>query len=473
MKLTARLAVVTLAVTLPIVGAVLWADARARQHAAEDDLAALLESKLADDGGRCAADPRAWSQGPGRPPGAPPPGAPPGAPPGTRHRLPARFMVYDEALRPLTPGAPALPADALQLRAGERRSRSDTWDSLNIEILVRTPWPGRCAFVLARGTKEPWLGALLPDTRVWLAPLVAVLAAVLLVMLPLVRRVRRLTRQVEAAARSNYELQLSEAGDDELGELARAFTRAAGEIHAREKALRAFLADTTHDVMIPLTVLQGHLTALEERPQSAETLAAAKQEAHYIGALLHDLAASARLDAASRHIDEVDLSALVTRVVARHRPIARAREVEVELAVPATPLVVLGDVTLLEQAAGNLVYNAIRHNRPGGHVAVVLEAEEASFRLRVVDDGPGVPAEDLQKLSERGYRSDAARTRSPDGQGLGLDIVAGVARVHGLELTFQASEYGGLEASLAGPTAGGNSAEESRPTSRPERAGGA
>jgi signal transduction histidine kinase len=115
-------------------------------------------------------------------------------------------------------------------------------------------------------------------------------------------------------------------------------------------------------------------------------------------------------------------------------------------------------VTLIEQAVSNIVYNAVRHHREQGHVAVILETSASAageqFRLRVVDDGPGMSAEELRKICERGFRGDAARTRAPEGQGLGLDIAHRVAALHGLELRFGASEFGGLQVDLSGPCAG-------------------
>ena len=72
------------------------------------------------------------------------------------------------------------------------------------------------------------------------------------------------------------------------------------------------------------------------------------------------------------------------------------------------------------------------------------------FSLRVIDDGPGIAPEDLARLPERRFRGEAARTRQPDGLGLGLHIARDVAERHGFKLSFRASEYGGLEAELSG-----------------------
>jgi len=116
--------------------------------------------------------------------------------------------------------------------------------------------------------------------------------------------------------------------------------------------------------------------------------------------------------------------------------------------------VVEGDVTLIEQAVSNVVHNAVRYNLRGGHVAVLLEeAPPDGFRLRVVDDGPGVPAGELEGMVERRRRGDAARQREPGGLGLGLHITHGVAERHGFTLSFEPSEHGGLAVELRGARA--------------------
>jgi signal transduction histidine kinase len=141
--------------------------------------------------------------------------------------------------------------------------------------------------------------------------------------------------------------------------------------------------------------------------------------------------------------------------VERHRPLAVPRRIEIAFAVPPdAPVRILGDITLLEQALGNIVANAVRYNNPGGHVAVSLESPRSApgrFQLRVVDDGPGVSAEELPRLGERQFRGEAARTAQQDGLGLGLHIARMVAERHGFVLSLSSPESGGLEARLEGP----------------------
>ena len=138
--------------------------------------------------------------------------------------------------------------------------------------------------------------------------------------------------------------------------------------------LRRFVENTAHDVGTPLTVLQGYLAALQRRPlpsPEAESLQGAVEETQYIAALLGNLVTAARLEdmdvAPAR--DRVELNALVERVVARHRPLARERGLELEFATPEHLVHVDAEVTLLEQALGNPVHNAVRHGGEGAHAA--------------------------------------------------------------------------------------------------------
>jgi signal transduction histidine kinase len=247
--------------------------------------------------------------------------------------------------------------------------------------------------------------------------------------------------------------------------LARAFNDAGSEVRGhlevvakREETLRSFVANTTHDVMTPITVLQGHLSAIRAaaaagRPIDATLAAAAVDEAHYLASLVHNLGAAAKLDAGAQQVRlaPVNLGDLVDRVVQRHWPVASPRAVEIEFAVPESAAWIDADVTLFEQAVSNVVGNAVRYNRAGGHVAVILETPSATeFSLRVVDDGPGVPDEQLARLTERAFRSDEARRRNPEGMGLGLDIARRVAAFHRISLAFRRSEYGGLEVEFRG-----------------------
>ncbi len=372
----------------------------------------------------------------------------------------ARIFAYDASFAPAASDAPALD-DAMRAAL---ESEGYAWREVEgprgrdlLQVALRTTDDGPCSVILVERPAAPFEAPLWPPL---LFSLLAIGAA-LVAAGPLVRRVRRLTGAVEAAQRGEA-FEPDDQGD-EIGALSRAFAADREELarrnealERRERALTRFVSNTTHDIGIPLTVLQGHLVALRQRLAQGEdrkVLGHALEEAHYIGALIRNLAAAAKLDDPDRVLvrEPVDLGALVERVASRHAPLAKAKGLALDFATPEGSVALTGDLTLLEQAIGNLVHNAVRYNEPGGHVAVVLEAGEGRFELRVIDDGPGVPAADLERLGERRFRSEEARTRRPTGTGLGLSIARDVADRHGLRLTFENAEPKGFIATLAGP----------------------
>jgi two-component system sensor histidine kinase BaeS len=305
----------------------------------------------------------------------------------------------------------------------------------------------------------PWFsGAVLMPA--FLVALVMILVA-LLSAGPLVRRVRQLTESVRKLG-SGSEEPIHVDGNDEIAELGAAFEQSRQTIHAqleslreRETALRNYIANTSHDVMLPLSVLQGHLVSLQQRIEAGEALDAKAivpsiEESQYLGSLLHNLNAAARLEANEGlpHRDPVDLNRLVERVVDRHRPIATRKQIGLEMAVPETTIEFPGDLTLLEQALGNVVQNAVRYNRADGHVAVVLDGDQGAWTLRVIDDGPGIAETDRSRVVEPSFRGSEARTRHPHGMGLGLHIASDVAKRHGLRLALSDTEGGGLTVEL-------------------------
>jgi signal transduction histidine kinase len=494
LTLRARLALTVLLAAIPLVAALAWLRADLARRDADRSLREFAVARM-ESGGRerCESDPTFFAvivpppRRPGEFDGGGPAAAPPPPPEGFRPPVPTdggapldaprrapptpitQMWAYGPDLKSANPRAPEMPAElaAEIVRGTADAGRPFEENGLSgRELVVRMSWTnGPCAFVLARRIEPaPRESAAFP---LWsaVALVVAMLGVVALASGPVVRRIRKLTDDVKRSARDHYATPVDVAGRDEIAELARAFNDAGGELRGhlqeiakREETLREFVANTTHDVMTPITVLAGHLTAIRSaaaggRAVEPTLVNAAIEEAHYLASLVHNLGAAAKLDAGSQQVrlSPVNLNEVVDRVVSRHWPVASPRAVDVEFAVPETPVWIDADVTLFEQAVSNVVGNAVRYNRPGGHVAVILDAPSAGeFSLRVVDDGTGVPDEQLARLTERAFRSDEARRRHPEGMGLGLDIARRVAAFHRISLAFKRSEYGGLEVEFRG-----------------------
>lgn len=278
-----------------------------------------------------------------------------------------------------------------------------------------------------------------------LAAVLAILGA--LVAFPIVRRIRRLEDAVRRAQHEDFDLEAN--GSDEIDALTRAFGETIAGLRAREQALEEYIANTTHDLAIPLTVLQHRLRKLAEADDS-EDIRVALEESHYIAGLIANMRTAAKLETpdALDFDHDVDLREIVERVAQRHEPIAAQKGVELNFAVPDAPLVVPGEPTLIEQALSNLVQNAVQYNSAPGHVSVVLEDVDDGFELTVADDGPGIPDSLRERVMERGVRDDDARSRNESGQGFGLAIVRRVVTLHGWKIAIEHGD--GLVVRLSG-----------------------
>ena len=457
MKLRTRLALTLGVATIAVLVALGWAQSRWYSQMRVEALAEAAVHRM-ESGGRtrCEARPESW------------PTARRGRearrrPPSARHPFPRpRFFAYDASYQSRNPSSPPFPPElARRLDGGDDVAATRSAAHQRAQVAVRMPWSeGPCAIVLIRAKgPPPWFsGAVLMPAFV--VALVVILVA-LFAAGPIVGRVRQLTEAVRRLG-AGAEEPIHVDGNDEIAELGAAFEQSRQTIQAqlaslrdREAALRNYIANTTHDVMLPLSVLQGHLVSLQQRIEAGETLdpkamLPSIEESQYLGSLLHNLNAAARLEASTglAHENEVDLNRLVERVVDRHRPVASRKQIGLEMAAPEKPVTLLGDLTLLEQALGNLVQNAVRYNRAGGHVAVVLRGDTDSWALEVIDDGPGIPEQERARVLEPSFRGSAARTRHPHGMGLGLHIVSDVAKRHGLELELRETPGGGLTAVL-------------------------
>ncbi len=470
MTLRTRLVLTSLAVAVPIAAVLYGTTEWLRTRDMTSSLDRFVRSQITSAGrDRCQADPLLFFAGPSRRDLLPPdPGA--DVPPPRRALLephPFELFAYDDDFVPAHPAAPRLPPEfqrALKRGATSVVGPFKNAQGSGVQMAVVTDWTdGPCAILLGQMRDAP--GQRGGNVILLVALVLTVFIVAVVAGAPTVWRIQRLTDAVRQSARAEYADLVPVTGRDEIGSLAFAFNEAGAEIRRkmvdireREEALRRFVGNTTHDIAVPLTVLQGHLSDLESDAAistvAKEHVQASIAEAHYMASLLRNLGAVARLRSSTEPITitAVDMNALVDRVLARHRPVARAAEVELNFAVPEKPVMVQGDVTFFEQAVSNLVDNAIQYNRPGGHVAVVLDQRdrEHRFSLHVTDDGPGVADEDFKRLAVRRFRTDDARTRRPNGLGLGLEIVRDVAEKFGLHIAFRRPAGGGFEAELSG-----------------------
>jgi two-component system phosphate regulon sensor histidine kinase PhoR len=218
-----------------------------------------------------------------------------------------------------------------------------------------------------------------------------------------------------------------------------------------ENYRRDFLANVSHELKTPIFVISGFAEqlldgALDDPAVNRRFVEKIARNAMRLDTLSRDLLAISRIESGELQMsfDAFNLRALIEEVVESLEPIAEAKEVRILPRVPLDLPPVKGDRDQLRQVLVNLVDNAIKYNNPGGRIEVTARATgEGMVRVAVVDDGIGIPADEIPRLTERFYRVDRSRSRSQGGTGLGLAIVKHILEAHGQRLRVESRpDYG-------------------------------
>ena len=276
------------------------------------------------------------------------------------------------------------------------------------------------------GDFSRYLGALLiaGGAGALLAAAVAALVA---------RRMTRPLLELGAAAgelaEGRHPEPVSGGGTEELDALADSFNRMAGQLELARDAERAVLLSVSHDLRTPLTSIRGYAEGIEDGTvEPRDAAAVVGREADRLERLVGDLLALARLRQGVLEVrrEPVDLAVVAREAEERLRPQAGDAGVTVAVEAPA-PAPATADHGRTLQVVSNLLENAIRVSPPGG--AVTVEARPGE--VRVSDQGPGIPEEELPRAFERFHLRAVAGRGSPEGAGLGLAIVRELSEAMG------------------------------------------
>jgi two-component system OmpR family sensor kinase len=377
-------------------------------------------------------------------------------------RLPAaQFISYDDRYTPeQLPPLPADLAEAARL-AGDPYTVTASDGSSRWRMSV-TLFPDGTAFTVAQNMSDVDSAV---SRLVWTE---VVIGAVVLLLLAAagvaaVRTSLRPLGQIERTAGAIAAGDLTRRVPDpepggpprtELGRLARALNVMLSQIEsafaaraASEERMRQFVADASHELRTPLTTIRGFAELYRQgaagSPEEVGRLVRRiEDEAARMGLLVEDLLLLARLDR-ERPLERrpVELPVIVSDAVHAARAIDPDRPIELDVRSDGAPLVVEGDDARLRQVVGNLLSNGLTHTPPAAPVAVRLRAESGVGVIEVADRGPGLTPEQAERVFERFYRVDSARSRPgsaeqraagfpPGGAGLGLAIVSALVAAH-------------------------------------------
>jgi signal transduction histidine kinase len=246
---------------------------------------------------------------------------------------------------------------------------------------------------------------------------------------------REMVAAAQGMARGDYSRRVTATSRDEVGELARAFNSMAGELEEVDRLRRDLVANASHELRTPIGALQARLENFVddvEQP-SREALEEALGQVQRLGGLVEQLLDLSKLESGRVPLERVAIPAeqLLADVAKAWRGPAEARRIHVAVSSAPQGLVLEVDVRRMHQVLANLVANAIRHSPPNADVQVHASADPEHTRIEVTDDGPGRPADEAERVFERFYRSDRARSADEGGAGLGLAIARWIVELHG------------------------------------------
>ena len=293
----------------------------------------------------------------------------------------------------------------------------------------------------------------------------AALLGALLVTRSISLPIRRLERASATLAAGDFSARAPEDGPAELAELGRAFNDMAGKLERLFDARRQLVAWASHDLRTPLASLQAMLEAVEDGVVDADHyVPAMRQQVRALASLVDDLFELAQIDAGALTLDlsEWPVEPLVRSCLRGLEAEAQARRVQLVCRVEGDAQVRIAPEKV-ERVLLNLLTNALRHTPSDGSVAVVVEPGASELLVAVEDTGAGLGPGAEERMFERFWRGDAARSPSAEGAGLGLAIARGLVEAQGGRIWAENRAGGGARVAFTLPLAKPGAARAAAP----------
>jgi two-component system sensor histidine kinase BaeS len=286
---------------------------------------------------------------------------------------------------------------------------------------------------------------------VWIGISVALLLALVtagLLARGIVAPVRSLTQAAQEIATGDLETRAPIRSKDEIGTLAETFNAMAAHLEQTEAARRAQIADISHELRNPLSVLQGSLEALADgiyRP-TPENLQPALDQVRTLNRLVEDLHTLALTEAGALRLEiqPVEVNAFLTGICEAFQETFAAHALTLRRENAARPLTAMADLDRLRQVINNILQNALRYVPAGSEVVITAAPADDGVMIQIADDGPGIPEAHMPHLFERFWRGDPSRSRETGGAGLGLTIARQIVEAHGGRIAAAPTPGGGL-----------------------------
>ena len=292
----------------------------------------------------------------------------------------------------------------------------------------------------------------------------ALMAAIIVFLLgiflsrTLTRPIRELTQATHAVSEGNLLQQVPIRSHDELGELAQAFNKMSSELLRSVNARKQMTADIAHELRTPLSLILGHAEAVHDGvlPPTRENFEIIREEAMRLEHLVDDLRLLSLADAGelSISLQTVEPQRLIDEAASLYKYQTQRNNIALALDIDSPLPMIEVDPGRMTQVLTNILDNALRHTPEGGTIILSAHLVDDQIELALQDSGPGLNKEDLDRIFDRFYRTDASRQRDgavPGGSGLGLAIARSIVQAHGGQLSAESEQGHGLKVIITLP----------------------
>lgn len=263
----------------------------------------------------------------------------------------------------------------------------------------------------------------------------------------LVKPISNLTKATKSLANGDFTVKLDSKRHDELGELSHSFLWMASKLEQIDEMRKEFISNISHDIQSPLSNIKGYTNLLENESISNE------ERSHYVSiingeirrlsTLTKQLLLLASLDRNEDIIKKklFNVGGQLKELIRNYQWAVNEKGIMLSYSLPNIEMV--GDPSLLNTVWDNLLSNAIKYNKPNGSIEISLDKKGDSVFITFADTGIGMKNTEVERIFERFYRADLARTRTVEGAGLGLSIVKTIVDLHGGTINVRSKENEG------------------------------
>lgn len=263
----------------------------------------------------------------------------------------------------------------------------------------------------------------------------------------IVKPIVSLTRATNKIASGSFDIELNVRRKDEIGQLAKHFTSMSNELGQLDAMRQEFVSNVSHEIQTPLTTIRGISQTLQQsdvdKEKQDEYLQMIEKESGRLSLLSQQLLTLSSLDNEEKIVKEqsVDIHKQIRGIIQSLAYQREEKELYIELDGKSEE--VPGDENLLYQVWLNVIQNAIKYSEAGGEILIHIKKEEGAVTVSIKDNGIGMEARQAEKIFERFYQGDEARTPGKGGTGLGLAIVQKIVHLHGGTIDVNSSPQAG------------------------------